>query len=192
LIYPGVDSFPSMVEGVTKLVETDMAGIPVGSVTAPTERDRVLKILAHAYLRLWTRLALESGQKLKLAPSQYVLGTYEGQMNWNLNEAVDYRGLAQLQMGATFRKTHMLVSETYILKGEERVRVFFALEDERVKGKPVFVDYLVYDAPVGEFDLAKVIDALKPLLPNWLETITTADDGPLWKACEEKLECVGI
>ncbi len=181
-----------MAEGLSKLVDSDMAGVPVSSVSAPTERDRVLKILAHAYLRLWTRLALESGQKLKLAPSQYVLGTYEGQMNWHLNEAVDYRGLAQLQMGTTFRKTHMLVSETYILKGEERVRVFFALEDERVKGKPVFVDYLVYDAPVGEFDLAKVVDALKPILPSWLETITTADDGPLWKACEDKLECVGI
>lgn len=182
----------TMAEGIAKLVDSDMIGVPVSSVTAPTERDRVLKILAHAYLRLWTRLALESGQKLKLAPSQYVLGTYEGQMNWHLNEAVDYRGLAQLQMGTTFRKTHMLISETYILKGEERVRIFFALEDERVKGKPVFVDYLVYDAPVGEFDLSKVIESLKPILPSWLETITTADDGPLWKTCEEKLECVGI
>jgi hypothetical protein len=181
-----------MAEGIAKLVEADMAGVPVSSVTAPTERDRVLKILAHAYLRLWTRLALESGQKLKLAPSQYILGTYEGQMKWLLNEAVDYRGLAQLQMGTTFRKTHMLISETYVLKGEERVRVFFALEDERVKGKPVFVDYLVYDSPIREFDLSKVVDALKPLLLSWLETMTSADDGPLWKACEEKLECVGI
>ncbi len=181
-----------MAEGIEKLVEADMAGIPVATVTAPTERDRVLKILAHVYLRLWTRLALESGQKLKLAPSQYVLGTYEGQMKWNLNEAVDYRGLAQLQMGTTFRKTHMLVAETYIIKGEERVRLLFALEDERVKGKPVFVDYLVYDSPVGAFQLARVLEGLKPLLPSWLETITNADDGPLWKACEEKLECVGI
>ncbi len=181
-----------MAEGIVKLVEADMAGVPAGSVTAPTERDRVLKVLAHVYLRLWTRLALESGQKLKLAPSQYVLGTYEGQMKWNLNEAVDYRGLAQLQMGTTFRKTHMLVSETYVLKGDDRVRVFFALEDQKVKGKSVFVDYLVYDAPIAEFNLAKVIEALSPLLPAWLETITTADDAPLWKACEEKLECVGI
>ena len=181
-----------MDEGISKLVDADMAGIPVGSIAGPTDRDRVLKILAHAYLRLWTRLALESGQKLKLSPSQYVLGIYEGQMSWQLNEAVDYRGLAQLQMGTTFRKTHMLISETYILKGEERIRVFFALEDQRVKGKPVFVDYLVYDAPLSEFDLAKVMEALKPLLPSWLETITSADDGPLWKACEEKLECVGI
>lgn len=181
-----------MAEGIAKLVEEDMAGVPASSVTASTERDRVLKIMAHAYLRLWTRLALESGQKLKLAPSQYILGTYEGQMKWLLNEAVDYRGLAQLQMGTTFRKTHMLISETYVLKGDERVRVFFALEDERVKGKPVFVDYLVYDSPIDEFDLSKVVEALKPLLPSWLETMTSADDGPLWKACEEKLECVGI
>lgn len=181
-----------MAEGIAKIVDSDMARIPVATVTAPTERDRILKLLAHAYLRLWTRLALESGQKLKLSPSQYVLGTYEGQMNWHLSETVDYSGLAQLQMGTTFRKTHLLVSETYMLKGDERVRVFFALEDERVRGKPVFVDYLVYDAALGEFDLGKVVDALKPLLPSWLETITSADDGPLWRACEEKLECVGI
>jgi len=180
-----------MAEGIAKLVEADLADIPA-DVTGPTDRDRILKILAHAYLRLWTRLALESGQKLKLSPSQYVLGTYEGQMKWHLNEAVDYRGLAQLQMGTTFRKTHLLISETYVLKGEERVRVFFALEDQRVKGKPVFVDYLVYDAPLSEFVIGKVVEALKPLLPSWLDTITTADDSPLWRACEEKLECVGI
>ncbi len=120
------------------------------------------------------------------------MGTYEGQMRWILNEGVDFKGLLQLSMGATFRKKHSLVAETYFLKGEERVRVFFSLEEEKVKGRPVFVNYLVYDAPLAEFELKAAMEALKPVLPAWLETMISADDKPLWSACDGLLECVGV
>jgi len=175
-----------------KSFEADMSEMPKVEGESDTPRDRVMKSLAHAYLRLWTRLALESGQRLKLSPSQFNLGTYEGQMRWALNEGVDYKEISQLSMGATFRKKHALVSETYIVKGEERARVFFSLEEEKMKGRPVFVSYLVYDAPLGEFRIASAMESLKPILPAWLETITSADDKPLWSACDDLLECVGI
>ena len=181
-----------MAENISRLVETDMVGIPERSVTAPTERDRVLKILAHAYLRLWTRLALESGQKLKMSPSQYVLGNYEGQMHWTLNENVDYKNVAHIEIGATFRKKHALIAETYIMKGEERARLFFSLEQEKVKDRSVFVNYLVYDTPLTEFDVAKALSALKPILTGWIETITSGEDEKLWAVCKEQLECVGV
>jgi hypothetical protein len=79
-----------------------------------------------------------------------------------------------------------------VQKGEERGRIFFALEEEKVKNKPVFVNYLVYDESLKDFDLTAAIAGLKPVIPSWLETIMTADDKPLWNTCKEKLECVGI
>lgn len=175
-----------------KSFEEDMSQIPEVDGKSDTPREKVMKSLAHAFLRLWTRLALESGQRLTMSPSQFALGTYEGQMRWVLNESVDYKGISQLSMGANFRRKHSLVAETYVLKGEERARIFFSLEEEKVKGRPVFVSYLVYDAPLGEFRVAAAMEALKPVLPAWLETIMSADDKPLWSACDGLLECVGI
>ena len=192
MIYPDGDSFVEMSEALLKAVDTDVSSIPVSQVSGNSERDRVMKLFAHAFLRIWTRLALESGHKLKMAPSQYALGNYNGQMRWTLNDSVDYKGIAHIEMGATFRKKHALVAETYVLKGEERARLFFSLEEEKVKERPVFVNYLVYDVQLKEFDVAKAVSELKPILPAWVETITTAEDGPLWQACREKLECVGI
>jgi len=181
-----------MAEALMKLLDADMAQIPPVLSKGETDRNRTMKILAHAFLRLWTRLALESGQRLNLSPSQFVLGTYEGQMKWILNDTVDYKGLAQLGLGGTFKRRHTLVAETYVQRGEERVRLFFALEDEKVKNKPVFVNYLVYDSSLKEFDLNSALSGLKQVIPKWLETIATADDKPLWSTCKEKLECVGI
>lgn len=181
-----------MAEGLFRTVENDMAQIPVSSVKADSERDRVMKLMAHAFLRLWTRLALESGQRLTLSPSQFTLGTYDGQMRWALSETVDYRNISELSLGGTFKRRHSLIAETYVLKGEERVRLFLALEEEKVKNRPVYVNYLAYDELLKDFDLNAAIEGLKPVLPQWLETITTADDKPLWNACKEKLECVGI
>ncbi|MBN1678074.1 MAG: hypothetical protein JW880_06000 [Candidatus Thermoplasmatota archaeon] len=181
-----------MVGNLLKSFEADISQIPKIEGNSDTPRDKVLKTLAHAYLRLWTRLALESGQRLTLSPSQFTLGTYEGQMHWVLNESVDYKGISQLSMGAVFRKKHSLVAETYVLKGEERARLLFSLEEEKVKGRPVFVNYLVYDAPLGEFNIVAAMEVLKPILPAWLETIISADDKPLWSACDGLLECVGI
>jgi hypothetical protein len=181
-----------MAEGLSKLVDSDMSQIPIVLSEGDTDRDRIMKLCAHAFLRLWTRLALESGQRLNMSPSQFVLGSYEGQMRWVLNEAVDYKGLAQLSIGGVSRRRHSLIAESYVLKGEERFRLFFALEEEKVKNRPVFVNYLVYDSPLKEFDLNAAIAGLKPVLPQWLETIMTGDDKPLWNSCKEKLECVGI
>jgi hypothetical protein len=181
-----------MAEGLFKSVDADIDTIPPVVSKGDTERDRTMKILAHAFLRLWTRMALESGFRLRLQPTQFSLGTYEGQMKWNLNESVDFKRIPQLEMGGKFKKKHALVAETYELKGEDRVRLFFALEEEEIKNRPVLVNYLVYDIDMKSFDVKGAIEALKPALPAWLETITTADDAPLWNFCKEKLECVGI
>ncbi len=165
-----------MTEGLLKQLDIDLTTIPPVIAKEDSERDRVMRLCAHAFLRLWTRIALESGQRLSLSPSQFVLGTYDGQMRWNLSESVDYKGIA----------------ETYIIKGEERARWFFALEEEKVKNKPVFVNYLVYDVPLDEFDLSKAVAVLKQVFPQWLESVSTGDDKPLWNMCKEKLECVGV
>ncbi len=190
--YHGRQYIGSMAEALMKLLDADMAQIPPVLSKGETDRNRTMKILAHAFLRLWTRLALESGQRLNLSPSQFVLGTYEGQMKWTLNDTVDYKGIAQLGLGGTFKRRHSLIAETYVQKGEERVRLFFALEDEKVKNKPVFVNYLVYDSLLKDFDLNSALSGLKQVIPKWIETISTADDKPLWSTCKEKLECVGI
>jgi len=181
-----------MTGDLLKSFEADMSRISQTEDKSDTPREAVMKSLAHAYLLLWTRLALESGQRLTLAPSQFTLGTYEGQMRWALNDGVDYKGISQISMGATFRKKHCLVAETYVVKGDEQGRVFFSLEEEKVKGRPIFVNYLVYEAPLAEFSVAAAMEALKPVLPAWLETIISADDKPLWSACDGLLECVGI
>ena len=181
-----------MSEGLARLVEEDMSQIPQVVGKSGSDRDRVMKLLAHSFLRLWTRIALESGQKLSMSPSQFVVGTYEGQMRWVLNETVDYRGIAQLSLTGVARRRYVLTGETYIQKGEERARMVFALEDQKVKDRPVYVNYLVYDAPLSEFEIRGAVENLKLIMPKWLETITSNDDGPLWTACEEQLECVGI
>ena len=180
-----------MSEGLSKLVEADMSQIPEIQGKGGSDRDRVMKLLAHAFLRLWTRIALESGQKISMSPSQFVVGTYEGQMKWVLNETVDYRGIAQLSLTGVAKRRYILTGETYIQKGEERGRLVFALEEEKVRDRPVYVNYLVYDAPLSSFDIIEAIRNMKPILPKWLETITSNDDSPLWSACEELLECVG-
>jgi hypothetical protein len=181
-----------MSEGLFKSVDADIETIPSVESKDDSDRSHTMKVLAHAFLRLWTRLALESGFRLRLQPTQFSLGTYEGKMKWNLSDSVDYKRVPQLELGGKFKKKHALIAETYELKGAERVRLFFALEEEEVKNRPVLVNYLVYDIDMRSFDVKAAIDALKPALPAWLDTITSADDGPLWNYCKEKLECVGI
>src|SRR4030066_452979 len=168
-----------MSEGLSKLVEADMSQIPKVVGKGGSDRGRVMKLLAHAFLRLWTRIALESGQKLTMSPSQFVVGTYEGQMRWVLNETVDYRGIAQLSLTGVARRRYILTGETYIQKGEERGRRVFALEGEKVKDRPVYVNYLVYDAPLPELDINGALENLKLIVPKWLETIPSNNHGPL-------------
>ncbi len=100
-----------MPENLSKAIDADITTIPAVTVSkGDTERDRVMKLLAHTYLRLWTRLALESGFRLRLSPMQFVLGTYEGQMKWHLNESVDFKRIAQLELGGKFKKKHGLIA----------------------------------------------------------------------------------
>jgi len=181
-----------MVEGLLKRIDTDMATIPAVSSSGQSERDRIMRLFSHVILRLWTRLALESGQKLVMVPSQFVLGTYEGQMNWNLNDSADFREISQVEIGMTFKKKHALIAETYVVRGEERARMFFSLEDQKVKNKPFFVNYLVLDSSFSDFSVGAVVESLKPAMTNWLETISTGDESPLWSYCKDRLECVGV
>jgi len=181
-----------MAEDLVRAVDADMAAIPAVVSRGDSEREKVMKLFAHAFLRLWTRLALESGQRLTMAPNQYVLGIYDGQMRWTLNETVDYKSVSSLELGATLRRRHALKAETYVLKGAERVRLFFSLEEEKVRNQPVFVNYLVYDTSLKDFDIKAAVEALKPSLSRWVETIGTGEEKHLWGYCKEELECVGI
>jgi hypothetical protein len=181
-----------MSEGLSKQIETDRSQIPQVVGKSGSDRDRAMKLMAHAFLRIWTRIALESGQKLTMSPSQFVVGTYEGQMKWVLNDTVDYRGIAQLSLTGVSRRRYVLTGETYIQKGVEKARIVFALEEEKVKDRPVFVNYLVYEAPLNEFQVSGAVENLKLIMPKWLETIVTDDDGPLWSACRDSLDCVGV
>jgi hypothetical protein len=181
-----------MSDGLLKRIDADMSTIPPVEPSGESDRDRVMKLFSHVLLRLWTRLALESGQKLVMIPSQFVLGTYEGQMKWSINDSADFRHVSQIELGMTFKKKHALIAETYVLRGEERARLFFSLEDQKVKNKPVFVNYLVYEASLKEFEVNAVVSSLKLAAVSWLETVTTSDEASLWNYCKDKLECVGV
>jgi hypothetical protein len=181
-----------MPEDIAKTVEADMESILSERVLASSERERAMKLLTHMMLRLWTRFALESGHRLVLTPSQFTLGTYEGKMNWILNETANFRSMNEIELGAKYRMRHSLIAEIYTQKDEGRVRLVFALEDEEIKGKPVLVNYLVYDEPLNSFKLEAALASLRPALPNWLKTILTKSDNPLFGYCKEQLECVGV
>lgn len=181
-----------MAEDITSRFEEDMAAIPVGQVTGDNENGRVMKLMAHTFLRLWTRLATETGQKLTMTPFQFSLGTYHGQMNWVVNEVMNFEELPRILIAASYGRGHALVAETYKQKDEDHVRLVFALDEEEVKGKPLSVNYLLYDTPVKGFKFEEAVEALKPAMPKWFETVATRSDAPLWDYCRENLECVGV
>ncbi len=181
-----------MVEEIARTFETDMASVPVARVTGADDRERAMKLMAHMFLRVWTRMAVETGQKLTMTPFQYSLGTYNGQMNWAVNEALNFRDLPQIELGATYGRRHALVAEPYTAKDEPRMRLVFALEDEEVKGKPVAVNYLVHDSSLKDFRFERAAEALKAAMPMWYETVLGKTDAPLWDYCKESLECVGV
>ena len=181
-----------MAEGIPKLVQADMAVISPDHPANAGPKERVARMMVQIMLRLWTRLALETGQKLTMQPSQYSLGTYEGKMHWVLNETVDFAGMSSVELGAAYGQRHALVGEIYAHKGEERARLMFALEEEEVRGKPISVNYLLFDEPTGSFRLDAAVEAILPALGSWFETVLTRSDAPLWNFCKEKLECVGV
>ena len=178
-----------MSEEISQVFEADMADVPEGTTDAKNAPP--MSLVAHTFLRLWTRLALETGQKLEMEPSQYSLGTYGGQMNWTLNSAA-LEGLQRIEIRAVHGKPHSLVAELYELDGAERARVFFSLGEEEVRGKPVFVSYLVYDEAVKRMDRGSLTGHLARALQPWSQTIMAGSEAPLWEYARDKLECVGL
>jgi hypothetical protein len=181
-----------MPEALLKSFDKDIEAIHAAYVSASTPREKAMKILSHFFLRIWTRLYLESGQKLTLAPPQFAIGTYEGKMNWVLNETYDFKALSQIQLGTKYGKRHVLVAEVYAVKGDDKARLSFALEEEEVRGRPVFVNYLLHEGSVKDFKLEEHATGLRLALEPWLQTILTKADKPLWEFCKSQLECVGV
>lgn len=181
-----------MADEIVSAFEADMASVPVARVTGENDNERVMKLVAHMFLRIWTRFATETGQKLTMTPFQFSLGTYHGQMNWVVNEALNFKELPLIELGTKYEKKHTLVAESYTAKEEQRARLVFALEDEEVKGRALVVNYLVYDTLLKDFKFEHAAEALKAALPKWFETVINKKDAPLWEFCKDNLECVGV
>lgn len=181
----------TMADDISRSFRADLETIAPEALAGMDERARVMSLASHLFLRLWTRLALETGQKLRMSPPQFELGTYKGQMNWIVNDgALD--GLDSIKIASVLGKGYSLVAEVYELDGVLRARVSFSLEEDEVKGEPVFVSYLVYDEAASSFDLGSLADAISPVLPKWSETITTKKEDHLWDYSKEHFECVGM
>lgn len=180
-----------MADDIAQSFRADIDTISPESLAGLEDRDRVMSLVCHLFLRLWTRLAMETGQKLRMTPSQFELATYKGKMNWIINEGA-LAGVDMIKMSSVMGKGYSLVAEAYELKKSLRCRVYFSLEEEEVKGQPVFVSYLVYDEAADDFDLGSLADALSPALPSWSETILIKKEEPLWEYSREHFECVGV
>ena len=177
-----------MTDDVAQMVESDMRAIPVEETAASGDRELALKLSAHMFLRLWTRIAIETNQRFDLIPSQFVLGTYDGQMRWSLSPSVNFDNVTQIEIGTKYARRHALVAESYNHDDEDRVRFRFSIEEEEVRGEPVFVEYLVYDESARNFNLGAAVEALKPALWKWFETITRRDDAHLLEYCKAQLD----
>jgi hypothetical protein len=180
-----------MADDISQSFRADIGTIVPETGAGADEHDRIMSLASHMFLRLWTRLALETGQKLRMTPSQFELGTYKGKMNWILNEGA-LAGLNKVTLSSVHGRGYSLTAETYELGGVLRSRVYFSLEEEEVKGRPVYVSYLVYDETASEFDIGRLVDLLSPVLPRWSETILLKTEEPLWDYSREHFECVGV
>jgi len=181
----------TMADDISQSFRADLKTIAPEALTGMDERTRVMSLVSHLFLRLWTRLVLETGQKLRMSPSQFELGTYQGQMNWIVNEDT-LADLDSIKITSVLGKGHSLVAEVYELNNVLRARVYFSLEEDEVKGEPVFVSYLVYDEAASSFDLGSLSEAVSPSLPRWSETMMTKKEKPLWDYSKEHFECVGV
>ena len=180
-----------MSDDISQAFRTDVTTIPLPTSDAGDDSERAVQLMAHVFLRLWTRMALETGQKMHMSPSQYTIGTYNGKMNWMLNSS-SLEGVDRIEIRSEQGKEHMLVAELYELNGQPRTRVFFSLAEDEVKGKPLFVTYLVYDEALKDFDKDSLATSLAAALPHWYQTLLTKSEGPLWEYARDKLECVGV
>ena len=95
-----------MTEDIAQMFESDIGTIHVSRISGEDDNERIMKLMAHMFLRVWTRFAVETGQKLTMTPFQYSLGMYHGQMNWAVNEALNFSELPQIELGAAYGRKH--------------------------------------------------------------------------------------
>ena len=176
---------------IERHLRTDLDSIPTEAVDRFEGVARAKAIIAMVFLRVWTRMVLDTGRKLQMSPSQYRIGTYKGKMNWILNEG-GLDGVTRLEMTGGHVKDYAFVGEAYELNGVARMRILFSFQEDEVKGKPVFVSYLVYDGAVADFNREALVDVLGPAIPEWMSTIVTGNKEALWAYSKERFECVGM
>lgn len=180
-----------MSQDIQRHFKADMETIPTEEVSSLEGAARARSFVAHALLRVWTRLRLDTGHKLRMSPSQYQIGTYKGKMNWLLNES-GLNDVDRLEISASHGKEYALVGEVYELEGVARARILFSFQEDEVRGKPVFVSYLLYDESAGDFDIGALADAMAPAMSKWVDTIYSKSEEPLWNYSKEHYECVGM
>jgi hypothetical protein len=180
-----------MSQDIRLQVKADLDSIPsaVGSGLEGTDLARFL--VAHALLRVWTRMALTTGRKLRMSPSQYDLGIYKGKMNWILNEG-GLDGVSRFEISASHGRDHALVGEVYELDGVARGRILFYFRGDEVREGTVFVTYLVYDQSAKDFDMAALAGVLGPAVSKWVDTVSSGNVEPLWGHSKEHFECIGL
>lgn len=180
-----------MTEEISRQFKADVGAISTEPLESSPGEDRAKHLVAQVFLRLWTRLALETGKRLRMKPSQFHIGTYKGKMNWVLNEG-SLDGVQRLELAGDKGRAYSLVAETYEFEGEVRTRIFFSLQEDEVKGKPVYVNYLVIDQGLNDFSANAVADSLETILPEWADALMSGDEGPLLSHAKERFECVGV
>ena len=180
-----------MSQDIQRHFKADMDAIRAEAIGHLEGAARARSLMAHAFLCVWTRLTLDTGHKLEMSPSQYQIGTYRGKMNWLLNEG-GLDGVDRLEISGSHGKEYSLVGEVYELGGVARARILFSFQEDEVRGKPVFVSYLLYDESARDFDIGALTDAMAPAMPKWVDTIYSASEEPLWSYSKERYECVGM
>jgi len=180
-----------MSQDIRQQVKADFDGIPSTVIFGLEGIDLAKSLVAHALLRVWTRMALTTGQKMRMSPSQYDLGIYKGKMNWILNEG-GLEGVSRLEISGSHGRDYVMIGEVYELDGVARARMLFSFQEDEVKGKPVFVSYLAYDQSAKDFDMAGLAGILGPAMSKWADTVALGSEEPLWNYSKEHFECVGM
>ncbi|UCE91029.1 MAG: hypothetical protein JSV90_06295 [Methanobacteriota archaeon] len=180
-----------MTDEISQQFKADVAAISTEPLEGSSDENRVKRLVAQVFLRLWTRLALETGRRLRMNPSQFAVGTYKGKMSWAVNEGC-LDALQRVELGDDRGKGYMLVAEVYEFDDEIRTRIFFSLQEDEVKGEAVYVNYLVADMGAKDFSPKAVADSMQAVLPKWAEALMSGDDGPLVSHAKEHFECVGV
>ncbi len=173
-------------------VRADLDGIPSAADCGLEGMALARFLVAHTVLRIWTRMALTTGQKLRMSPSQYDLGVYKGKMNWIINEgALD--GVDRFEISGGRGKEHALVGEAYEMDGVARAKILFSFQgNEGEGGTPVFVTYLAYDQSVKAFDAPALAAILGPAMSKWADSVAAGSEELLWDYSKEHFECVGL